>query len=205
MAPTAHYSPRSSDEFIVCGITNRHALRGETLPEAIARNLESGMTWIQIREKDMPARELFELVWAARALPNPLGTKFIVNTRVDVALAAGADGAHFPAGSPEPRRWRAIVHPGFLLGVSCHTVEEVVAAEAEGADYAVFGPVFAPLSKASELTPRGLDGLSAAAGSVKIPVLALGGITEGNTRDCIGAGAAGIAGISLFSKYTFHV
>jgi thiamine-phosphate pyrophosphorylase len=182
---------------ITCGITNRHTLRGETLLEAIARNLVAGITWIQIREKDLSARELYELVRAARALPNPSGTKFIMNTRVDVALAAGADGAHFPAGSPEPRRWRAIVPQGFLLGISCHTVEEVVTAEAEGADYALFGPVFAPLSKQSQVEPHGLGGL-AAARSVKIPVLALGGITKENAADCVRVGVAGVGGISLF-------
>jgi thiamine-phosphate pyrophosphorylase len=85
-----------------------------------------------------------------------------------------------------------------LIGVSCHTVGEVRAAEAEGADYAVFGPVFAPLSKTSDLAPRGLEGLAQAARAVRIPVLALGGVTRDKINACITAGAAGIAGISLF-------
>jgi thiamine-phosphate pyrophosphorylase len=171
----------------------------ESLLEAIARNLAAGMTWIQIREKDLPARALYELVRAAQALPNPLHTKFIVNSRIDVALAAGAGGAHFPASSPEPQRWRGIVPRDFLLGVSCHVVDEVVEAEAGGADYVLFGPVFAPLSKSSKLEPRGVDGLSAAARSVRIPVLALGGVTSENMNACLNAGAAGVSGISLFT------
>ena len=195
VAPTVHYS-----SVIICGITNRHALSGETLLEAIARNLLAGMTWIQIREKDLSARELYELVLAARALLNPQGTKLIVNSRVDVALAAGADGAHLPASSPEARRWRGIVPQGFLLGVSCHAVDEVVVAEAEGADYAMFGPVFAPLSKASDLEARGLEGLEKAAHAVKIPVLALGGVTPENINACLNAGAAGVSGITLFTN-----
>lgn len=184
---------------IVCAITDRHVLQSESLLDAIARNLLAGVTWLQIREKDLSARELYDLVLAAKALPNPHATKLIVNSRVDVALAAGADGAHFPASSPEPRRWRGILPSGFLLGISCHTAAEVADAEREGADYALFGPVFAPLSKTSDLAPRGLDGLAEAAGSVKIPVLALGGVTRENGAQCVSKGAAGIAGISLFA------
>jgi thiamine-phosphate pyrophosphorylase len=181
-----------------CYITDRHALKGESLLDSIARNLRGGLSWIQIREKDLSARDLHSLVLAARDLPNPHGTKWIVNSRLDIALAAGADGVHFPSGSPEPRRWRGIVPSGFLFGVSCHTADEVAAAEAEGAAYALFGPVFAPISKRSPLPPRGTQGLAQAANRVQIPVLALGGITQDNASSCIAAGARGISGISLY-------
>ena len=154
--------------------------------------------WIQIRAKDLESRTLYERVARALACGLPSTAKIIVNSRVDVALAAGAAGAHLPAGSPPPRIWQRIVPPGFLFGVSCHTLDEVSAAEQDGAGYVVFGPVFAPLSKASDLEPRGLEQLARAAGSVEIPVLALGGITRGNADACVAAGAAGIAGISMF-------
>jgi thiamine-phosphate pyrophosphorylase len=162
-------------------------LRGESLLDWVARQRT---TWLQLREKDMSARELYKLVSAAR-------TKVIVNTRIDVALAAGAHGAHLPADSPAPRMWREIAPPGFLFGVSCHTLDEVAAAEQDGASYILLGPVFAPLSKNSPIDPLGLTGLAEAARRVKIPVLALGGITRENAPQCIAAGAAGIAGISL--------
>jgi thiamine-phosphate pyrophosphorylase len=154
--------------------------------------------WVQIREKDLSAHDLYDLIRAALELPNPRRVQFLVNTRVDVALAAGCAGAHLPSGSPPPRFWRSIAPPGFLLGVSCHAVEEVRQAEQDGADYVLFGPVFAPLSKSSNLNPRGLGHLALAAASVKIPVLALGGITRQNQAACVAAGAAGIAGISLY-------
>lgn len=181
---------------IRCYITDRKT-SSELLLETIARNLSAGVDWIQIREKDLSARALFELVEAAIRLPNPHGSKIIVNTRADVAIAAGAAGVHLPSGSPAARFWRRL---GFLVGVSCHAVDDVRKAETEGADYALFGPVFAPLSKSAGVVPKGLEGLAEAAAAVRIPVLALGGVTRENTAACISAGAAGIAGISLFQK-----
>ena len=184
-----------------CYITDRRTLPAHVeLLDCIARNLAAGVEWTQIREKDLSARELFDLTARALALPNPHRSKILVNTRVDVALAAGADGVHLPAGSPAPRRWRGLSPAGFLIGVSCHTLEEVRTAEEEGADYVVFGPVFAPRSKVITLEPKGLDALGEAARAVRIPVLALGGITRENAGDCMRAGASGIAAISLFQS-----
>jgi len=182
-----------------CYITDRRQLASrEALLQSIARNLAAGIDWIQIREKDLSARDLFDLIQRAQALPNPAATKLLVNTRVDVALAAGAAGAHLPSGSPPPRHWRAIAPPDFLIGVSCHTLDEARAAEQDGAGYILFGPVFTPRSKPADLPPRGLDRLAEAARAVAIPVLALGGITNENASQCISAGAAGVAAISLF-------
>jgi len=172
---------------IRCYITDRH-LRG--LDNAVRESVD----WIQVRDKELPARDLLALVRQVMAREQ----KVIVNIRMDVALAAGASGLHLPAGSLPPSRWRAVAPSGFLIGVSCHAIEEVRAAEQEGADYVVFGPIFAPLSKTSGLVPRGLEALAAAARDVKIPVLALGGITRENAKACMTAGAAGIAAISLF-------
>jgi thiamine-phosphate pyrophosphorylase len=185
-----------------CYITDRKLLAaGVLLENAMARvvaDRRNAPNWIQIREKDLPARELFELVRHAVDLASPASVKILVNTRFDVALAAGAAGVHLPSGAPSPERWRSLAPPGFLIGVSCHTLPDLLAAERGGADYAVFGPVFPPRSKSSDLMPRGIAGLRQAARSVKIPVLALGGITQENADECAAAGAAGIAAISLF-------
>jgi len=184
-----------------CYITDRRTLApGASLLDCIARNLTSGVEWIQIREKDLSARELFELTREVMALPNPRLSKILVNTRIDVALAAGAGGAHLPAGSPAPRCWRSCAPRGFLIGVSCHTLDELCAAEADGADYAVFSPIFPPRSKAAGAQPLGLEALAKAAHAVRIPVLALGGITSENAQECIRAGASGIAAISLYQS-----
>jgi len=193
--------PQVHQNYIRCYITDRRTLPADTpLLAAIARNLAAGIEWIQIREKDLSARDLFALTERVLALANPHQSKILVNTRVDVALAAGAAGTHLPAGSPPPHVWRAYTPPGFLIGVSCHTLDEIRAAEDQGADYAVFSPVFAPRSKEQTLEPRGIDALAQAARAVRIPVLALGGITAGNAQECIQAGAAGVAAISLYQS-----
>jgi len=182
-----------------CYITDRRSLPpGRSFKDAVSRAIGNGATWIQIREKDLSARELFALTGQAVALAAPTGVKILVNSRFDIALAAGAHGVHLPSGSPPPTRWRALTPPGFLIGVSCHTLLDLRAAQSEGSDYTVFGPVFPPRSKSSDLAPRGLTGLKQAARVVKIPVLALGGINENNADLCAEAGAAGIAAISLF-------
>ncbi len=166
--------------------------------ECAAGACDAGVSMIQVREKDLSTRELCDLVH--RFLVVCPQTRVIVNSRLDAALALKAHGVHLPSGSAPPSALRPICPSHFLIGVSCHSVEDLRNAALDGADYAFLSPVFSPISKTSPLPPLGLDALAEACRAVSIPVYALGGICESNAEACIEAGAAGVAGISLFTR-----
>jgi thiamine-phosphate pyrophosphorylase len=157
----------------------------------------AGVGIVQLREKDLGDRELYELACLARAaLPPPI--RLVVNGRVDVALAADADGVHLPADGLPVAAVRARFGPGVLIGRSTHRIEEVEQAREEGADYVTFGPVYASPGKGP---PTGLGELRRAT-AAGVPVYALGGVTLERFRELAGAGAAGIAAIRLFQTTT---
>ena len=182
-------------------ITDRRAAGSvEALLACVVRALTANVEFIQIREKDLSARDLCDLARRVVKIAAAASTRILINDRSDVALAAGAHGVHLPANSIAPLTLRAVVPSGFLIGVSTHSVEEVRTAQQEGADFAVFGPVFATPSKAAYGRPQGLERLRQAVRAVTIPVLALGGMTDANIQECLATGAAGIAGVSMFQR-----
>jgi len=184
--------------FKLCYVTDRLALGPVPLLGLIQKAIQAGVDLIQIREKDLGTRPLAELVKAAVESARNSCTRVLVNDRLDVGLAAGAAGAHLGTQSIPARAVRKRVPEGFLVGVSCHSVEDALEAESAGADYVLLGPIFATPSKLRYGPPLGLGKLKEAAGRVEVPVLALGGITVGRVKPCLEAGAAGIAGISIF-------
>jgi thiamine-phosphate pyrophosphorylase len=184
----------------LCYITDRRALEPKPLLPWVQEAIRVGVDLVQIREKDLPTRDLLELVTAAVDAARGTATHLVVNDRLDVALAAGAAGVHLGTQSLPARVVRELVPRDFLVGVSCHSLAETLGAEAGGADYVVLGPIFATPSKLPYGSPLGLAKLREVSAQVKIPVLALGGITVERARACLEAGAAGIAGISLFQK-----
>jgi thiamine-phosphate pyrophosphorylase len=192
----------------LCYVTDRKALLGP--PEAQIRLLlekieaasRCGVEWIQIREKDLEARQLCGMIEEAKRRV-AVGVRIFVNDRLDVALSAGADGVHLGERSlrvADVRRflWERAGDGKCSVGVSTHSLQAVRDAEANGADYAIFGPVFATSSKLAYGVPQGVERLGEVCGATKIPVMAIGGITAENAGRCVGAGAAGIAAIRLF-------
>ena len=187
--------------FLLCYITDRRQLRSVSLAAVIRETVRAGVDIVQVREKDLSSRELITLVEEALSAtrePGMGGARLVVNDRVDVALAGGADGAHLAAHSMPVQVVRRFVPRAFVIGVSCHSLGEAMAAESGGADYLVLGPVFETPSKLGYGPPLGLEKLRNVTSRIRIPVLALGGITVDRIRPCLEAGASGIAGIRIF-------
>ncbi|HWQ03309.1 MAG TPA: thiamine phosphate synthase, partial [Candidatus Nitrosotenuis sp.] len=168
----------------------------------------AGVNWIQIREKELEGRELSALAGDALRLAAGSSTRVLINDRLDVAVASGAKGVHLGSESLPVRdvtEW-CEKHFGparaekFMIGASCHSLDDAVAAERDGADYIFFGPVFATPAKLRFGPPQGLERLAEISQRVRIPVLAIGGVTLENAADCLRAGAAGIAAIRLFQE-----
>lgn len=174
----------------------------QALRAAIQSAAAAGAAWIQIREKDLEARALAELVRQAVEDTRMTGARILVNDRLDVALAANAAGIHLGEKSLPLEavvNWRrSSGRTDFQIGVSCHSLNAARPAERGGADYIFFGPVFATPSKAAFGPPQGLERLREVCAAVEIPVLAIGGVNFENARACLDAGAAGVAAIRLF-------
>jgi thiamine-phosphate pyrophosphorylase len=194
---------------VLCYVTDRRALElresaqaATAVVEIAARAAAAKVDWIELREKDLTGRALFDL--AVRTVARCASTRLLVNDRLDVALTAGAHGVHLTAeGLPVDavRTW-AQVHAGreFLIGKSCHSLDEARTAERDGADYIFFGPIFATPSKLAYGPPQGTGRLGEVCRAIEIPAIAIGGITPENAGQCISAGASGVAAIRWFQE-----
>lgn len=196
--PTLTRNTQTAAVIKLCYITDRRALQPKPLLPRILEAVRAGVDMVQVREKDLATRELVALVKGALAGARETKTQIVVNDRLDVALGLGASGVHLGTTSMTPESVRASVGAEFLVGVSCHSLDDALRAEAVGANYILLGPIFPTLSKVAYGPPLGLRTLQEAAARVKIPVFALGGITVERARTCVEAGASGLAGISIF-------
>ncbi len=155
---------------------------------------------LQLREKNLSTRVLYDLTLQAAEITRGSNTCLLINDRADVARSAGAQGVHLTAGSIETSVIRRTFGDEFLIGVSTHSLEEARAAHDARADFAVFGPVFETASKRAYGEPLGLEKLEQVVTTLtQFPVLALGGVTLDNAAGCFRAGAAGVAAIRLMN------
>jgi thiamine-phosphate pyrophosphorylase len=189
-------------------VTDRKALAGGDLISTIGRAIEAGVDMIQIREKDLPGRDLERITRGAVEMAEGSRTEILVNDRLDVALAAGAAGVHLPAaGLPVGAVKRVIRTRGrasdgdfpLLVGVSTHSREEAQEAAKAGVDFLVFGPVFQTASKPGH-PGMGIDALAEVVRAVDVPVFAIGGVSPERVDRLARTGVAGVAGISVFLR-----
>lgn len=166
------------------------------LPEAVRLALQGGVPAVQLREKDLPVRELLVLAQELRNITREFGAKLFVNDHVDVAVAVEADGVHLGHQSMPVDAVRKIVGNGMLIGASTHSVQEAKDAEAKGADFVTFGPIFETPSKVQYGKPVGKSTIKEVKYHINVPLFALGGIKSTNVLQVLAAGADGVALIS---------
>ncbi len=183
------------EKLLLYAVTDRHWLGEKTLYEAVRESLEGGVTFLQLREKDLDERYFYEEAVNLRAMAKEYGVPFVVNDNVDIAVRMDADGVHVGQSDMEAGDVRNLIGPDKILGVSAQTVEQAVLAEKRGADYLGVGAVF-PTGSKDDADSVSLDTLKAICKAVSIPVVAIGGITPENTKELSGSGICGIAVIS---------
>ncbi len=174
-------------------ITDPRCGEGRSILDVVRASLDGGAPAVQLRDKTGDTRAMFELAMLLREETTRTGALFFVNDRVDVAIAARADGAHLGADDLPIAAAREMVPAGFLLGRSVDTPEEAAEAEAEGADYLGIGPVFGTPSKTDAAPPIGVEGVAACRSITRLPIVAIGGLDAVSSRAVAAAGAEGVA------------
>ena len=180
---------------LLYAVTDRHWLGGRTLYDVVRESLEGGVTFLQLREKDLDEGTFFDEAVKLQAMAKDYGVPFVINDNVDIAIKMNADGVHVGQHDMEAGDVRALIGPDKILGVSAQTVDQAVLAEKRGADYLGVGAVF-PTGSKDDADDVSFETLKAICRAVSIPVVAIGGITLENTPDLAGSGICGIAVIS---------
>jgi thiamine-phosphate pyrophosphorylase len=183
-------------DFTLYLISDRKQVPGGNLCAAVEGALRGGVRAVQLREKDLSGRELHELACRLREITSRYGAQLILNERLDIALAVGADGVHLGESSIPLLQARKVAGDALLIGVSCHDRETALAAQDNGADFITFSPIFFTPSKAAYGEPVGTERLAEVCRLLRVPVFALGGITQQKVSAVLGCGAHGIALIS---------
>lgn len=178
-------------------VTDRHQTRGRPLETVVAAALDGGVNLVQLREKDLSARELYALARRLRDLTAGRAL-FLVNDRLDVAMAVEADGAHLAGHSLPPVAARAVLGPERLLGASVHSRAEAEVAASAGVDYLLVGTLY-PSRSHPEVAPAGPERIQELCQAVDVPLLGIGGITARNAREVLAAGARGVAVITAIT------
>jgi len=176
-------------------ITDRKQLPDRPLNTVIEEACRSGIKAVQLREKDLPVKALYERAEEMREITRTYNTRLFINDRVDIALAVGADGVHCRETSIRPSDVREL-SSGLMIGASVHSLESAVKAGRDGADFLLYGPVFYTPSKKEYGDPQGVEQLAEIIKRVALPVFAVGGVSPERAGTCLEAGAAGVAGIS---------
>jgi thiamine-phosphate pyrophosphorylase len=177
-------------------VTDRQQTKGRPFMAVLAQAFKAGKPAVQLRERDLGGKDLLALAEEVQQLTVSHGTQLVINDRLDVALSLEGAGVHLRSNSLPVSVTRRIIGPHRLLGVSVHSIKEAVQGEAEGADYVVFGPVYETPSKHLYGSPLGLAKVEEAARAVRIPIIAIGGLTAARARDARRAGAFGVAVIT---------
>jgi len=185
----------SRDSLRLYAVTDRHWLGAKTLAQAVEEALRGGATMVQLREKDLPDDLFLAEALALKPLAARYGAPLIINDRVEVAMACGADGVHLGQDDADPRAVRLRLGPHKIIGVSAHNAAEAVAAERNGADYLGSGALF-PTSTKDNADALPLNELKRIAAAVSIPVVGIGGITADNLPALKGTGLCGAAVVS---------
>ena len=191
----AEMKSRLEESLLLYAVTDRHWLDGRTLYDVVRDSLDGGVTFLQLREKELDDETFLEEAVKLQEMAREYNVPFVINDNVDIAVKMDADGVHVGQSDMEAGNVRALIGPDKILGVSAQTVEQALLAQEKGADYLGVGAVF-PTGSKDDADEVSFETLKEICDAVSIPVVAIGGITYENTPELKGSGICGIAVIS---------